>query len=143
MIRRFLLRIVTGFRHDRSDKELAREIAAHVGLLEDEFRRRGMTTEDARRAARLALGGIEQVKERHRDARSFVWIEDARRDVVQATRLLRRNPLFTLTAALSLAIGIGGNTAIFTVGNALILRDPVGVVDPDRLVDIGTIRGDG
>ena len=64
-------------------------------------------------------------------------------DLRHGARLLRRSPLFALTASLSLAIGIGANTAIFTVANALLLRDPVGVVEAGRLVDIGTARGDG
>src|SRR5438874_13644730 len=97
-----------------------------------------MTRDDARRAARLALGGVEQAKELHRDARSFVWLDDARRDLQHAARLLARDPLFALTAACSLAVGIGANTTIFTVANALLFRPPAGVVEPDRLVDIGS-----
>ena len=61
------------------------------------------------------------------------WMQDVR----YAARLLRRNPLFTLTAALSLAIGIGANTTIFTVANALLFKPPSGVVESDRLVDVG------
>jgi predicted permease len=71
---------------------------------------------------------------------SFIWLDDVRRDLFHAARLLRRNPLTTITAALSLAVGIGANTAIFTVANALLLRPPVGVADPGRLVDIGVGR---
>ncbi len=61
------------------------------------------------------------------------WLQDVR----YAARLLRRNPLFALTAVLSLAIGIGANTTIFTIANALLFKPPAGVVEPDRLVDIG------
>src|SRR5262249_21309092 len=121
----------------------AREIAAHAALLQDEFQRRGLTVEEARRAARRALGGIEQTRELHRDARSFAWLEDLRRDVVHGTRLLRRDPVLALTAILSLAIGIGVTTAVFTVANALLFRDPVGVMEPNRLVDIGVARDYG
>jgi putative ABC transport system permease protein len=70
------------------------------------------------------------------DARSFRWLDDSKRDVLYGARLLRRNPLFALTAALSLAIGIGADTAIFTVANTLLFRAPAGVASPDRLVDI-------
>ena len=82
------------------------------------------------------------MKDRQRDARSFAVAGRARRDLRHAARLLRRNPLFALTAALSLAIGIGANTTIFTVANALLFQPPAGVAEPDRLVDIGT-RTDG
>src|SRR5437868_80746 len=104
-LRRFVLRCANVFRPERMQPEFERELASHLTLLEDDFQRRGMTPADARRAARLALGGVEQTKERHRDARSFVWLDDARRDLRHAARLLRRDPLFTMTAALSLAIG--------------------------------------
>jgi predicted permease len=74
------------------------------------------------------------------NARSFSWFADARRDMMHAARLLRRNPVVTIVAALSLAIGIGANTTVFTVANALLFRPPAGVVDPPRLVDIGSTR---
>ena len=75
------------------------------------------------------------------NTRSVMWFDDARRDLVHAARLLRRNPVLTITATLSLAIGIGANTTIFTVANALLLQPPAGVVEPSRLVDIGSSRG--
>ncbi|PYR56997.1 MAG: hypothetical protein DMF91_20580, partial [Acidobacteria bacterium] len=127
-------------RPGRAEDDLAREMASHLTLLEDDFQRRGMTPEEARRAARRALGGVEHTKDLHRDARSFAWLDDARRDLRHAGRLLRRNPLFTMTAALSLAIGIGANTTIFTVANALLFQAAAGVVEPHRLVDIGSSR---
>ena len=136
--RRFWRRLVTFLRHEGAEEELAREMRAHLTLLEDDFRRRGLSADDARLAARRAFGGVEQAKERQRDARSFLWLADAQRDMCHAARLLRRDPLFTATAVLSLAIGIGANTTIFTVGNALLFRAPAGVADPGALVDIGT-----
>ena len=75
------------------------------------------------------------------NTRSFLWFSDARRDLGHAARLLRRNPVLTITATLSLAIGIGANTTIFTVVNALLFQPPPGVVEPSRLVDIGSSRG--
>jgi predicted permease len=75
------------------------------------------------------------------NTRSFVWFSDARRDLVHAARLLRRNPVLTITATLSLAIGIGANTTIFTVASALLLQSVAGVAEPSRLVDIGSSRG--
>src|SRR4029077_18555257 len=141
IMKRFFLRLLNVFRPGRAEPDLAREVASHLALLEDDFRRRGMTPEDARLAARRAFGGVEQTKDLHRDARSFVLLDDARRGVRYAAQLLRRNPLFALTAALSLAIGIGADTAIFTVANALLFHVPVGVADPARLVDIGFSAG--
>src|SRR5882724_13553148 len=104
MSRRTLLRLLNALRPSRAERDLAREVDAHLALLEEGFRERGMSDAEARRAARLALGGAEQAKERHRDARSFMWFDDARRDLAYSARLLRRNPVFALTATLSLAI---------------------------------------
>jgi predicted permease len=142
-LRRFFSRLVHFLQPTRGEDELAREVASHLDLLEEQFRSRGMSVDEARRAAMLALGGVDQAKERHRDERSFAWLEDARRDSVHALRLLRRNPVMTVTAASSLAIGIGANAAIFSVANALLFRAPVGVTEPERLVDIGISRADG
>ena len=142
-LRRFFLRLANALRPGRAEPDLARELTSHLTLLEDDFRRRGMSPEEARLAATRAFNGVEQTKELHRDARSFRWLDDARRDLRHAGRLLRRDRLFTATAALSLALGISANTTIFTVANALLFQPPAGAVEPDRLVDIGTsgLRG--
>ncbi len=142
-LRRFFSRLAHLFRPDRGEKDLARELASHLSLLEDEYRRRGLPADEARRAARLALGGVDRAKELHRDERSFLWFDDARRDWQYAVRMLWRNPTVTATAVLSLAVGIGANTAVFTVANALLFRGPAAVADADRLVDIGIARPDG
>src|SRR5262245_28272988 len=135
-VRRFFLRLRNLIRPHARDADLAREISSHLTLLEDEYMRRGMTPEDARRQARLALGGVEQTKERHRAARSFQPIDAMWRDVRYAVRLLRRTPVFAATAIASLAIGIGAATMVFTAVNSLLARTAPGVADPDRLVDI-------
>ena len=76
-----------------AEPDLARELASHLALLEDDLQRRGMPAGPGALAhARLALGGVEQTKELHRDARSFAWLDDARRDLRHAVRMLRRNP---------------------------------------------------
>jgi predicted permease len=142
-MRRFLERLLNLLRVRRLDDDLSREIDAHLALLQDTYEARGLSPAAARRAARLALGNVGAVKEQHRDVRSFRWIEDAWQDAGHGLRLLRRSPLFAATAALSLAIGIGANTAIFTVANALLFRPPAGIADPSSLVVIGTARGDG
>src|SRR5438094_2011683 len=132
-LRRLLLRLFNVFNRGRAESDLAREVASHLTLLEDDFQRRGMTRDDARRAARLALGGVEQTKELHRDARSFVWLEDARRDLRHAVRALRRAPGFTAAVVLTLALGIGANTAMFSVISGVVLK-PLGYPDADRIV---------
>jgi predicted permease len=142
-MRRFLLRLRHLIHSADVEDDLTREIDAHLTLLQDEYERRGMSVDEASRAARIALGGVEQAKERHRDARTFVWLNDVRQDLLHGVRLLRRSPIFAATAALSLAIGIGANTAIFTVANGLLLRAPDGIAAPAQLVDLGTARGDG
>src|SRR5262249_50739268 len=118
--RRFVLRLWNALRPQRAERDLERELRAHLTLFEDEQLRRGLSPDAARRVARLALGGVEQAKERHRDARSFPWIDDARRDVAHALRSFTRDRVFTLTAVVSLAVGIGANGAVFTVANALL-----------------------
>jgi putative ABC transport system permease protein len=132
-LRRLLLRVTTFFRPGHADAELDRELGAHLALIEDELRRRGMSPEQARLAARRSFHGVEQTKERHRDARSVAWLEDLRRDVAYALRTLRRTPGFTIAAILTLAVGIGGTTAVFSVFNAVLLR-PLPFPAADRLV---------
>src|SRR5688572_11599793 len=139
-MRRFFARLATFVRSSRAEQELAREVASHLALLEDEYQRRGMTAPEARLAARRALGGIEQAKEHQRDARSFVWLEDVRQDVRHTLRGLRRTPGFATVAILTLALGIGANTAIFSVINALLLR-PLPYDGSDRLVRIAEHLG--
>ena len=121
---------------DRVERDLDDELQAALDLLIDEELARGKSPADARRAALLTLGGIESVKVQVRDVRAGAWFDTVLGDIRYAARLLVRNPIFTLTAALSLAIGIGATTTIFTVANGLLLRSAVGVTDPGRLVDI-------
>jgi hypothetical protein len=120
-LRRFVLRLVNVIRPGGAEPDLAREVKSHLTLLEDEFRRRGMSEEEARLAAKRAFGRIEQTKELHRDARPFRWLHEVKREVRRAARLLRRNPLFALTVACSLGLGIGAGTMVFT-GHTLLLR---------------------
>jgi hypothetical protein len=120
--RRLFLRLRNFVRPGRAERELAREMASHLSILEDEFRRQGMNDHEARATARRAMGGVEQTKERHREARSLPLLEDLRRDLGIAVRMLTKTRGFTAIVVLTLGAGIGANTAIFTVVNALLLR---------------------
>src|SRR5215831_2976627 len=137
-LRRLLMRLLATFVPARAEDDLARETDAHLGLLAEDFMRRGLSVDEARLAARRAFGGVEQAKDRQRDARSIVWIDDFIRDARHSMRLLARNPIFTATAVLSLGIGIGANSTIFTVARGLLFHSPAAVADADRVVDIGT-----
>ena len=123
------------FRRSRAEDELVREIAAHLAMLEDEYLRQGMTLGDARLAARRAYGGVEQAKELHRDERSFVWLEQMMQDLRHAVRGLWKSPGFSSVALLSLAFGIGANTAIFTLVNGILLKH-LAVREPQRIVQV-------
>src|SRR5688572_8799308 len=114
-LRRLIARVDAFLRPARAERELAREIAAHLAVLEDDYRQRGMSDDDARVAARRALGGIDRAKEIHRDQRSFPWLEDLRRDVPYALRGWARHPGFTVAAIVTVALGVGVSTAIFSV----------------------------
>ena len=132
-LRQFVLRFLSLFRNGRAEHELTREVESHLALLEDGFVAEGMTRADAKLAARRAFGGVDQAKERQRDARSFRWIDDLRRDMAYAVRSLRRSPAFTMAAVLTLAIGIGATTAIYSVIDRILLQ-PLPFPDGDRLV---------
>jgi len=132
-LRRFLLRLANAIHPERAEPDLARELTSHLTLLEDDFRRRGMSAEEAKLAAKRAFGGVEQAKESHRDARSFVWLDDVRRDLQYAARALRRSPGFAAASVLTLALGIVATTTIFSFVNAALLR-PLAYPDSDRLV---------
>jgi putative ABC transport system permease protein len=121
-VRRLLARVFNVFRGERADREMSREIAAHLQLMEDDLVAKGMSPDAARLAAKRAWGGVEQTKENHRDARSFIWLEQLLQDFRHAWRGLARTPGFAIAAVCTLALGIGGNTTIFSVLNAVFLR---------------------
>jgi putative ABC transport system permease protein len=134
-LRRLLSKFWGLFRNVRVEEELEREIVAHLALLEDDFLRKGMSAEEARLAARRAYGGVEQAKQLHRDERSILWLEQLRQDLPYAFRQLGKSPAYTIVAIVTFALGIGANTAIFSLAD-LIIRRPVSLPGLDRLVSI-------
>jgi putative ABC transport system permease protein len=119
----------------RQDKQLAEEIRAHLEMAVEENLRRGMTPKEAQEAARRSFGGVEQMKEAFRDQRGIPILESLVRDARFGLRTLGRSPSFTLVAVLTLGLGIGANTAIFSLVDAVLLQ-PLPFDEPDRLVMI-------
>jgi macrolide transport system ATP-binding/permease protein len=135
-----LSRLCALARSARLDDELDAEMAAHIEMLAEEHIRRGMPRDEARRAAVVRFGGLMQLKEQHRDDRGVPLVETTLQDVRYALRSLRRHPGFAAVAILSLALGVGVNTAIFSVVNGILVR-PLPVEDPAQLVKLSLQQG--
>ncbi len=136
-LRIFLFRLWALVRFRQMDREIDDEITSHLAEATEEYVQQGLSPEEARRAAQHSFGGVPQTKEVYRQARSFMWLEELPRDLRYALRTLRKNPAFTTTAAATLTLAIGTNTAMFSVLNAVLLR-PLPYRLPEQLAMLWT-----
>jgi predicted permease len=142
MFRKFVARVRGMLSRRRLEEEFCEEIHGHLDMLAADFERQGMSPRDARLAARRSFGGVEQIREEHREARGLLHMERLAADLAFAFRTMRRNPAFTLVSVATLALGIGVNVTLFTAFNAVVLKslpvaDPAGVYRLERWSEKG------
>jgi predicted permease len=135
-LREWIHRLWATLWRDRRDDDLEEELRMHLALVAEDARRRGHDPDEAMRLARVEVGGRSQAMDAMRDQRGLPWLEDLARDVSFGLRTLKRSPGFTATAMLSLALGIGANTGIFSVIDQVLIR-LLPVPEPERLVLLG------
>jgi putative ABC transport system permease protein len=139
-IRTLLSRCLSFFRRRQLDEDLEEELRSHIQLAMEENLQRGMSEAEAQAAALRAFGGVTQTRERYRERRGLPFLEVLWSDLRYAVRQLRKSPGFTLTTVLTLAIGIGMNTAVFSMMDAMVLR-PLAVPDLSRVVIVAEEHG--
>ena len=137
-MRRIILRLLSTFLSSRTERELTREIRSHLQLLEDQFIAKGMNAEEARRAARRAFGGVEQVKERQREARMFRWLAGWPMDLKLGGRMLVKYPGLTIVGGVAMAFAMWVGLVIFQVVS-LFTNPTLPVSEGARLVEIRSI----
>ena len=134
-VRAWLLRCIGLFRKEQQSREFAEEMESHLQAHVEDNLRSGMNAEEARRQALIKLGGMQQTKENYQRRRSLPVLETLGSDIRFGVRMLRKNLGFTAVAMVTLALGIGGNTAIFSIVNGVLLN-PLPFPQPDRLVTL-------
>jgi len=141
ILRRTWMRLLGSLSGQRHERDLAEELDAHIQLCTEDHIRRGLAPEEARRRARLQFGSVESTKESYRDQRRLPGLDTLAKDIHYAFRGIQRSPGVAIVVVLVLAIGIGANTSLFSIINAVLLR-PLPYPESERLVWVGETRAD-
>src|SRR5258708_16952218 len=142
MLNDLLFRLRSLFRRKTVDAELEEELRFHFDKQVSKFVQSGLTPAEAKRRARLEFGGMEQLKEEHRDVRGVSFVETLMQDLHYAVRQLLKSPGFTAAAVLTLALGIAVNATMFSLVSAFLLRRPPGR-EPDRVAVVSSVNPAG